>query len=196
VAALIVVAAAGLAGVHHYRSEKPVQATAPPPPTTVPVVAQLVASGDVPIFLRGVGTVIAYNNVIVRSQITGQLVSISFTQGQTVKKGDLLAQIDPRPYQAQLDQAVANRERDRAQLANAGSNLNRYTTLSQKGFASVQLVETQKAQQEQLQSMVKADEAVIDQAKTNLSYTKLTSPIDGVTGIRQVDEGNIIHRPM
>jgi multidrug efflux system membrane fusion protein len=129
----------------------------------------------------------------VRSQITGQILNIAFTQGQPVKKGDLLAQIDPRPYQAQLDQATANRDRDQAQVANAEANLNRYSSLQQKGFASTQLVDTQNAQMLQLKAMVKSDEAVIEQAKTNLSYTRLTSPIDGVTGIRQIDEGNVIH---
>jgi membrane fusion protein, multidrug efflux system len=129
----------------------------------------------------------------VRSQITGQLVKIAFTQGQTVHKGDLLAEIDPRPYQAQLDQAIANRDRDQAQLDNAQANLNRYEPLAQKGWATPQLLDTQKAQLAQLQAMVKSDQAVIEQAQTNLSYTKLISPIDGVTGIRQIDEGNIIH---
>jgi multidrug efflux system membrane fusion protein len=152
-----------------------------------------VKSGDVPIYLRGVGTVIAYNNVIVRSQVTGQLISINFTQGQTVKTGDLLAVIDPRPYQAQLDQASANRDRDQAQVANARANLNRYTPLFQKGFATQQLVDTQNAQLAQLEAMVKSDEAIIESAKVNLSYTQLTAPIDGVTGIRQIDQGNIIH---
>jgi multidrug efflux system membrane fusion protein len=162
-------------------------------PAAVPVVAATVLSHDVPIYLRGVGTVIAHNNVIMRSQITGQLVKISFKQGQTVKKGDVLAEIDPRPYQAQLDQAIANRDRDQAQVVNAQANLNRYEPLAQKGWASTQLVDTTKAQLAQLQAMVKSDEGVIAQAKTNLSYTQLTSPIDGVTGIRQVDNGNIIH---
>ena len=162
-------------------------------PAAVPVVAATVLSHDVPIYLRGVGTVIAHNNVIIRSQITGQLVKISFKQGQTVKKGDVLAEIDPRPYQAQLDQAIANRDRDQAQVVNAQANLNRYEPLAQKGWASTQLVDTTKAQLAQLQAMVKSDEGVIAQAKTNLSYTQLTSPIDGVTGIRQVDNGNIIH---
>jgi multidrug efflux system membrane fusion protein len=129
----------------------------------------------------------------VRSQITGQLTKIAFTQGRTVHKGDLLAEIDPRPYQAQLDQAMANRDRDQAQLVNAQANLNRYTPLAAKGYATTQLVDTQKAQLAQLQAMVKADEAVIEQTKTNLAYTQLTSPIEGVTGIRQIDEGNIIH---
>jgi multidrug efflux system membrane fusion protein len=162
-------------------------------PPAIPVVAGTVRKHNVPIYLRGVGTVIAYNNVIVRSQITGQLMKIAFTQGQTVKKGDLLGEIDPRPYQAQLDQAVANRDRDQAQLANAQTNLNRYTPLAQKGWATPQLLDTQKAQVGQLEAMVKSDEAIIEQAQTNLSYTRLTSPIDGVTGIRQLDEGNIIH---
>ena len=170
---------------------KPAEAAVAPP--SVPVVAGITKSGDVPIYLRGVGTVIAYNNVIVRSQITGQLVKIAFRQGQTVKKGDLLAVIDPRPYQAQLDQAIANRDRDQAQVINAQANLNRYVPLQQKGFATPQLVDTQKAQLGQLQAMVKSDEAVIEEARTNLSYTELTSPINGVTGIRQIDEGNIIH---
>ena len=173
------------------RTPRPAEAAAPPPP--VPVVAQKVKSGDVPIYLRGVGTVIAYNNVVVRSQITGQLVNIAFTQGQAVKKGDLLAEIDPRPYHAQLDQAVANRNRDQAQVQNAQANLDRYTPLQKQGFATAQLVETQQAQLAQLKAMVQSDEAVIDAARVNLSYTQLTAPIDGVTGIRQIDIGNIIH---
>src|SRR5216684_4052701 len=140
--------------------EKPGAAPAAPP--AVPVVAGIVMSHDVPLYLRGVGTVIAYNTDVVRSQIQGQLTRIAFTEGQTVKAGDLLAEIDPRPYQAQLDQMIANRTRDQAQLA-------------------------------KLQSAIKADEALIEQAEVQLSYTKLTSPIPGVTGVRQIDVGNIIH---
>ncbi len=159
----------------------------------VPVVVETVASHDVPIYLSGVGTVVAYNNVVVRSQITGQIVNIAFTQGQRVHKGDLLAEIDPRPYQAQVDQAIANRDRDQAQLVNAKGNLDRYAALGAKGWATPQLVDTQKAQVGQLQAMVKSDDAVNEAAQTNLSYARLTSPIDGVTGFRQVDVGNIIH---
>jgi membrane fusion protein, multidrug efflux system len=189
--AVLLAAAVGVAtGTMHFFSKS---APPPAPPPAVPVVAKTVASQDVPIYLRGVGTVIAYNNVVVRSQITGQLTKIAFTQGQTVHKGDLLGEIDPRPYQAQLDQATANRDRDQAQLVNAQANLNRYTPLAAKGYATTQLLDTQKAQLAQLQAMVKADEAVIEQTKTNLAYTQLISPIDGVTGIRQIDEGNIIH---
>jgi multidrug efflux system membrane fusion protein len=130
---------------------------------------------------------------MVRSQIQGQLTEITFTEGQTVKVGDLLAQIDPRPYQAQLDQTIANRDRDQAQLANAIANLGRYSDLLNKGFASQQLSDTQKAQVAELQAAIKADEALIEQAKVQLSYTRLTSPIPGVTGVRQIDVGNIIH---
>jgi multidrug efflux system membrane fusion protein len=191
VAALIAVGGVALAGDHLRAATETGQPAVPPP--AVPVVAGTVHQGDVPIYLRGVGTVIAYNNVIVRSQITGQIVKIAFNQGQTVHQGDLLAEIDPRPYQAQLDQATANRDRDQAQLVNAQANLSRYTSLQQKGYASTQLVETQNAQFAQLQAMVKSDEGVIEQAQTNLSYTNLTAPIDGVVGIRQIDIGNIIH---
>jgi multidrug efflux system membrane fusion protein len=159
----------------------------------VSVVAASVASHDVPIYLRGVGTVIPYNNVIVRSQITGQIIKISFVQGQTVKKGDLLAQIDPAPYQAQLDQAIANRDRDQAHLENARIDLNRYTDLARQRSVAQQLADSQKAIVAQLVAMVKSDEAIIQSAKVNLGYTNLTSPIDGVTGIRQIDIGNIIH---
>src|SRR4051794_14104099 len=168
-------------------------ALSPAPTPSVPVVAGVVSSEDVPIYLRGVGTVIAYNTVLVRSQIQGQITKIAFTEGQTVHAGDLLAQIDPRPYQAQVDQVTATRDRDQAQLANAQANLGRYTQLGEKGWATPQLVDTQTAQVAQLQSAIKADQALIEAAQVQLGYTNLTSPIDGVTGIRQVDIGNIIH---
>src|SRR5215210_8836026 len=134
----------GLGATRWQDAAKPAQP--PPAPPPVPVVAGTVLSHNMPIYLRGVGTVAAYNNVVVRSQITGQIIKIAFTQGQTVRKGDLLAEIDPRPYQAQLDQTVANRDRDQAQLVNAGANLSRYTSLASKGWATPQLVDTQKAQ--------------------------------------------------
>jgi membrane fusion protein, multidrug efflux system len=184
-------AAGGLTFWHESRAKPEPETSAQQQPT--PVVAGMVKSGPVPIYLRGVGTVIAFNNVVVRSQITGPLVTVSFVQGQAVHKGDVLAVIDPRPYQAQLDQAIANRDRDQAQTVNAQANLDRYLPLQTKGFATGQLVDTQKAQVSQLQAMVKGDEAAIESAQVNMSYTRLTAPIDGVTGIRQIDEGNIIH---
>ena len=165
---------------------------APAPPAPVPVVASTVAQHDVPIYLTGVGTVIAYNTDIVRAQIQGQIISINFKEGQGVRAGDLLAQIDPRPYQALIDQYTGNLERDQAQLVNAEANQKRYTQLGNKGWATPQLVETQNAQVGELQAAIKADQALIDAAKVQLSYTRLRSPIDGVVGIRQIDVGNII----
>jgi multidrug efflux system membrane fusion protein len=192
-AVLLVVVLAGGAAFAFIRGSVSKNPAPPPALPPVPVVAGLVNSHDVPIYLTGVGTVIAFNTVVVRSQIQGQIVSINFTEGQAVHTGDLLAQIDPRPYQAQIDQVTATRDRDQAQLVNAQANLARYTQLGDKGWATPQLVETQKAQVAQLQSAIKADEALIEAAKVQLSYTRLTSPIDGVTGIRQVDVGNVIH---
>src|ERR1700689_4582953 len=186
-----VVAAGGLLYfTHAHPLEKAAAAPAPPPPTSV--VGGQVVQHDVPIYLSGVGTLIAYNTDVVRSQIQGQITSINFTEGQAVHAGDLLAQIDPRPYQALIDQDTANLERDQAQLVNAQANLTRYTTLGQQGWATPQLLETQKAQVGQLQAAIKADQALIDAANVQLSFTRLTSPIDGVVGIRQIDVGNII----
>jgi multidrug efflux system membrane fusion protein len=190
---LIAIAVAASAGgaFWYLRKMEPAVAAAPVP--AVPVVATTVTSKDVPIYLRGIGTVIAYNTDVVRSQIQGQLTKITFTEGQAVKAGDLLAQIDPRPYQAQIEQFTANRDRDQAQLTNAEANLSRYTQLGDKGYATPQLVDTQKAQVAQLQAAVKSDQAQIDQANVQLSYTRLTSPIPGITGVRQIDVGNVIH---
>ncbi len=168
------------------------KADAAPTPPTVPIVAKTVAQHDVPIYLTGVGTVIAFNTDVVRAQIQGQIISINFTEGQTVHAGDLLAQIDPRPYQAQIDQFEGNLERDQAQLTNARANYTRYSQLGDKGWATPQLIETQKAQVGQLEAAIKTDQALIEAAKVQLSYTRLTSPIDGVVGIRQIDVGNII----
>jgi membrane fusion protein, multidrug efflux system len=196
ISAISAIAVAAIVGALVIKHRFPLEAASARPPAavpTVPVVAGTVTSGEVPIYLQGVGTVIAYNTVIIRSQIQGQITKINFTEGQAVKTGDLLAVIDPRPYQAQLDQANANRARDEAQLTNAQSNLKRYTTLGNQGWATPQLVETQTAQVAQLNAAIKADEAAIEWAQTQLSYTQLTSPINGVTGIRQVDIGNIIH---
>jgi multidrug efflux system membrane fusion protein len=166
---------------------------APAAPPSVPVVAGQVTSQDVPIYLRGIGTVIAYNTDVVRSQIQGELTQIAFKEGQAVHAGDLLAQIDPRPYEAQLDQTVATRDRDQAQLTNSLANLDRYTHLAGNGYATPQLLDTQKAQVAQLQNAVKSDNSLIEQAQVQLGYTRLTSPIAGITGVRQVDVGNIIH---
>jgi membrane fusion protein, multidrug efflux system len=164
----------------------------PATPPAVSIVAGVVEQHDVPIYLTGVGTVIAYNTDVVRSQILGQLVSIDFTEGQTVHAGDLLAQIDPRPYQALIDEYVANRDRDQAHLANARKDLARYSGLAAKGAEPQQLADSQQARVTQLEAMIKSDEALIEAAKVQLSFTRLTSPINGMVGIRQIDVGNII----
>jgi len=193
IAGVLALAAVVAILVHRSTSNRRAAAEAAEPPVPVTVVAGAVQQHAVPIYRRGVGTVIAYNNVVVRAQITGQLVKINFVQGQTVKDGDVLAVIDPRPYQAQLDQAIANRDRDQANLANARINLTRYMGLAAQKSIAQETADSQRAVVDELVATVKADEAIIASARVNLSYTKLTSPIDGVTGIRQVDIGNIIH---
>ena len=190
VAAMVVAGAGALALEQAGATRRAAQTTAAP---AVPVVAGAVTSHDVPIYLRGLGSVLAYNTVTIRSQVQGQIETIAFHEGQTVHAGDLLAQIDPRPFQAQLDQATANRDRDQAQLVNAQANLARYIPLLGKGYATPQLVDTQKAQVAQLIAAVKSDQAVMENAQVELDYTRITAPFDGVTGIRQIDQGNIIH---
>lgn len=160
---------------------------------SIPVVSGIVQKQDVPIYLSGIGNIVAYNTDVVRSQISGQLISIDFTEGRTVKAGDVLAVIDPKPYRAKVDQMTANRARDQAELDNAKINLKRATDLIGKGFATQQTLDTQKAQVDQLQGAVQSDDALIEQAKVELGYTRLTSPISGITGIRQIDVGNVIH---
>jgi membrane fusion protein, multidrug efflux system len=193
VPAVLLVAAVAGGSLFHFTRAAPLQkAAVPVSMPSVPVVASVVTQHDVPIYLTGVGTVIAYNTDVVRAQIQGQIISINFTEGQKVHAGDLLAQIDPRPYQALIDQYAGNLERDQAQLANAQANQKRYNQLGTQGWATPQLIETQNAQVGQLQAAIKTDQALIEGAKVQLSYTRLTSPIDGVVGIRQIDIGNII----
>jgi multidrug efflux system membrane fusion protein len=171
------------------RGEAPAAAAQQP----VPVIAATVQQHDVPIILTGLGTVTALNTATVRSQITGLLTSVDFKEGQSVKKGDPLAQIDPRTYQAQLDQAEAALGRDQAHLNNAELNLNRYSPLEKKGFATEEQLAGQQASVAELQNTIKADQAAVDNAEAELSYTSLVAPFDGVTGIRLLDVGNIIH---
>ncbi|SHN68913.1 efflux RND transporter periplasmic adaptor subunit [Bradyrhizobium erythrophlei] len=192
--AALVMTAVVAGGLFYLLHVRPLQeaVAAPIPPAPVPVVATTVAQHDVPVYLTGVGTVIAYNTDVVRAQIQGQIISINFTEGQNVHAGDLLAQIDPRPYQAMIDQYTGQLERDQAQLMNAQANQKRYNQLGNQGWATQQLVETQNAQVGELQGAIKTDQALIQASKVQLSYTQLTAPIDGVVGIRQIDIGNII----
>jgi membrane fusion protein, multidrug efflux system len=159
----------------------------------VPVTAAEVQRQAVPIVLEGLGTVQALYTATIRTQVTGTLEEVDFTEGQKVKRGQVLAKIDPRTYQAQLDQAKAALARDQAHLANAQLNLQRYATLAQQHSAPQQQADTQRALVAQDEEIVKADQAAIEYAKTELSYTTITAPFDGVTGVRLIDPGNIVH---
>ena len=159
----------------------------------VPILEATAAQKDVPIYLDGLGTVQAYNTVTIKPMVDGPLIAVDFKEGQEVHKGDVLAQIDPRTYQAALDQAVAKKAADEALLANAKLDVARYQKLVANNYTSAQQADTAKAQAAQYQAQVEQDQAMIDTARTNLSYTTITAPIDGRTGIRQVDPGNIVH---
>ena len=159
----------------------------------VPVVAGKVEQKDTPIYLDGLGTVQAFNTVTVHTRVDGALQQVLFTEGQDVKTGDLLAVIDPRPFQAALDQAIAKKAQDEAQLANAKATLARNTDLLKKKVIDQQDFDTSKYQGDQFQAAVQADQAAIEAAKTQLDYTQIKSPIDGRTGVRLVDVGNIVH---
>jgi multidrug efflux system membrane fusion protein len=170
----------------------PAAVAVPPPPAAVPVVVAAARTEDVPITLSGIGTVQAYNTVNVQSQVDGQISQILFQEGQDVKAGDRLAIIDPRPYQAQLQQQVAARMRDEALLQGARLDLARYIELVKKNYATQQQVDEQQAQVGQYEGAVLNDAAQIAYAQTQLGFTTITCPIDGRVGIRQVDVGNFV----
>ncbi len=159
----------------------------------VPVTATTAAKQDVPYWLRGLGTVQAYYSVQLRPRVDGTLTQVPVTEGQDVKKGDLLAVIDPRPYQAILDTAVAKKQQDQAQLANAQADMGRYASLVQRDFASRQQLDTQQAMVKQFSAAIIGDDAQIEAAQLNLSFCYITAPFDGRVGLRNVDPGNIVH---
>jgi multidrug efflux system membrane fusion protein len=163
------------------------------PDLPVPVLATTPRIMDVPVYLDGVGTVRALNTVTVRSQVDGKLIAINFTEGQDVKKGDVIGEIDPAIYQAQYDQAVAKKAQDEAQLANQRLDLIRYQQLAASNAGSKQQADTQRALVAQQEALTNADQAAIDNAQATLSYTKIVAPLSGRAGLRQVDQGNIIH---
>ena len=162
------------------------------PDLPVPVLAAMPRTLDVPVYLDGVGSVRALNNVIVRAQVDGKLIAVNFTEGQDVKKGDVLGEIDPVIYQAQYDQAVAKKAQDEALLANQRLDQARYQQLAASNAGSKQQADTQRAVVAQQEALVKADQAAIDNAQATLGYTKIIAPLSGRAGLRQVDQGNII----
>ncbi len=186
----VAICLAGLAAWRINAAQSPAPTPVLPPP--VPVVATKVTVSDFPIVMSGIGTVVAYNIVDMHTQVTGTIEQIGFVEGQTVHPGSLIAQLDPRPFQAALQQAEANLARDQAHLVNAQANLSRYLPLLRPGFASEQQVTDQQAAVSQENAAVAGDKAAIFNAQTQLGYTTITSPIDGVTGIRRVDIGNIV----
>ena len=157
----------------------------------VPVTIAPVEKADFPVYLTGLGTVQGFNTVVVRTRVDGQIDKIAFKEGQLVKQGDLLAQIDPRPYQATLDQAKAKKAQDEANLANANLDLQRYTKLGE--FATRQQTDTQRSTVTQLTAQLAADDAAIFNAQTQVDYTTVKAPISGVAGLRQIDMGNIVN---
>jgi multidrug efflux system membrane fusion protein len=159
----------------------------------VPVLAAAAAKADVPVYLDAVGTIKALNTVTVRPQVDGKLLSVGFKEGDDVKKGDVLAVIDPTTYQAQLNQAIGKKAQDEAQLANAKIDLDRYERLAATNAINRQQADTQRALVAQYAALVQSDQAAIENAQATLSYTNIVAPIEGRTGIRMVDEGNIVH---
>ena len=196
---LVAVVLAGLAAAGFYALNGP--ASVKPRPgrpgskdgDAIPVLTATATVADVPEYLDALGTVQAFNTVNIKAMIDGPLTEVRFVEGQDVKAGDVLARIDPRPYQAALDQAVAKKAQDEASLANARVDLARYQKLAATAYTSSQTSDTQKAQVAQDVALVEQDQAQIDTARTNLSYTTIASPLAGRTGIRQVDQGNIVH---
>src|SRR5271155_1412861 len=172
---------------------KPADAATHMAPQPIAVDTAAVSHADVPIYLQGLGTVQAFYTVTVTARVDGELQKIAFTEGQEVHKGDLLAQIDPRPNQAAYDQAVATKAKDASLLANAKRDFDRYTLLQPQNLASKQTVDTARALVDQLTAQLQVDQAIIDNARTQLDYTRITSPINGRTGIRLIDPGNIVH---
>jgi multidrug efflux system membrane fusion protein len=172
---------------------KPADAATRTSPPAIAVDTAAANHTDVPIYLQGLGTVQAFYTVTVTARVDGELQKIGFTEGQEVHKGDLLAQIDPRPNQAAYEQAVATKAKDAAMLENAKRDVDRYTLLQPQDLASKQTVDTARALLDQLKAQVQVDQALIDNARTQLDYTRITSPINGRTGIRLVDPGNIVH---
>src|SRR4051812_47223107 len=186
------IAGAGYFGWQKFGAEHQAQtAQKAPAPRPVPVKIATVEKADFPVYLTGLGTVQGFNTVLVRTRVDGQINKIDFTEGQFVKQGDTLVEIDPRPFQAALDQATAKKAQDEANLANANLDLQRYTKLGE--FATRQQTDTQRSTVAQLTAQIQADAAAISNAQTQLDYATVKAPISGIVGLRQVDVGNIVN---
>jgi membrane fusion protein, multidrug efflux system len=192
---IVAIAAAGYYGWERYQSGKQAAAQAANAQKSArnPIRVSIapVQKADFPVYLTGLGTVQGFNTVLVRTRVDGQIDKVAFKEGQMVNQGDLLVEIDPRPYQAALDQAKAKKAQDEANLANANLDLQRYTKLGE--FATKQQTDTQRSTVQQLTAQIAADDAAIANAQTQLDYTQVKSPITGVAGLRQVDIGNIVN---
>jgi multidrug efflux system membrane fusion protein len=180
-------------GADFLHAPTPGHAAGPKAAPPVPVTAAHARKGDVPIVLEGLGTVTPINTATIRTQVQGTLESVDFVEGQEVKRGDVLAKIDPRVFEAQVDQAEAALARDQASLKNSQTNLARTQPLAARGFATQQLLDTQDSLVAQGKGTVALDQAVLEAAQTQLSYATITTPFDGITGIRRIDPGNIVH---
>ncbi len=189
----LLVVAAIVYALWFFPSASPAKKLDPSAGQPIPVVTAVAVTRDMPIYQDGLGTVQAFNTVTMKAMVDGPLVTVNFREGQAVHKGDVLAQIDPRTFQAALDNAVAKKAQDEAQLANARLDLARYQKLVANAYTSAQQADTAKAQVAQFAALVQQDQAQIDTARTQLSYSTIVAPIDGLTGIRQVDPGNIVH---
>jgi membrane fusion protein, multidrug efflux system len=192
-AVLTLLVLAGFFGWRHFHATATAANRGKTEPTPVPVTVADVRKGDFPVYLSGLGTVQPYDTVTVRSRVDGEVLSVGFKQGQMVEEGQVLVQIDPRPYQAALDQAVAKRAQDQANLKNAQLNLARYGALASHDFASRQQFDTQQATVQELMAQIQGDQAMIDNEQTQVSYTTIKSPLTGRAGFRLVDPGNIVH---
>lgn len=189
VIAAVLVGVAALYWTSRPSGAAPERAAGPPP---VPVAAATAARADVPVLLSALGSVTAYNTVTVRTRVDGQLVRVLFREGDVVTSGDVLAQIDPRPFQVQLEQAQAQIARDEAQLANARLDLSRYALLWEQDSIARQNVDAQQATVKQLEAAIGMDQSAIDSARLNLTYARITAPLSGRLGLRLVDPGNVV----
>jgi membrane fusion protein, multidrug efflux system len=199
---LVILCAAGAAGYLWPRAGRNGVSTAPaaktgrgaaPAGRLVPIVAAAARKGEMPVFLNGLGSVAAFNSVTIRTRVDGELINVAFTEGQFVKQGDLLAEIDPRPLNVLLAQAEAQKARDEAQFVNSKTDLERYRKLMDQDAIPKQQLDTQLASVNQYEATVRADQAQIDNVKLQLRYSRIISPLTGRIGLRLVDRGNMVH---